>query len=120
VERGWGDIAYHYLIGSDGRVFEGRNVDFQGDSGTSYDLNGRLLICVLGDFRKQLPSEAALKALVEWTAASLHEHALTTEDLATHRMVAATDCPGDRLQQWFDEEGKALIASRLSDLSASP
>ena len=60
VERNRGDIAYHYLIGSNGLVFEGRNADFQGDSGTSYDLNGRLLICLLGGFTSQRPEKSAL------------------------------------------------------------
>ncbi|MDF1656055.1 MAG: peptidoglycan recognition family protein [Verrucomicrobiales bacterium] len=120
VEREWGDVAYHYLIGSDGRIFEGRDAEFQGDSGTSYDLDGRLLICVLGDFTKELPSEEALNSLIEWTARSLKKNGLTGKDLVTHRMVAATDCPGDRLQEWFEGDGKALIEARLSELSETP
>lgn len=116
VERKWGDIAYHYLIGSDGLIFEGRKAEFQGDSGTSYDLNGRLLICVLGDFTKELPSAEALNALIEWAAMSLKENGLTGENLVTHRMVAATDCPGDRLQEWFETDGKGLMTERLKEL----
>jgi len=118
VERGWGDIAYHYLIGSNGFVFEGRNADFQGDSGTSYDLNGRLLICLLGDFTSQLPADEALGALIEMVASSLHDNGLTMDHLLTHRMVAATDCPGDRLQEWFETEGRPLIGQRFGEIVA--
>lgn len=32
----WGDIAYHYLIAADGRIFEGRSTRFAPDSGTRY------------------------------------------------------------------------------------
>lgn len=120
VERDWGDIAYHYLIGSDGKIFEGRNAKYQGDSGTSYDLNGRLLVCVLGDFTSQLPEPEALQALIRFTASTLLEHDLTAEQLVTHRMVAATDCPGDRLQQWFEEEGKGAILEEWKRIRESP
>lgn len=116
VERNWGDVAYHYLIGSGGHIFEGREAQYQGDSGTSYDLDGRLLVCLLGDFTRQLPEAAALESLVAFVAASLQEHGLTIRELVTHRMFAATDCPGDRLQQWFEEEGKAQIGERLEAL----
>lgn len=119
VERNWGDVAYHYLIGSNGHIFEGRQAQYQGDSGTSYDLDGRLLVCLLGDFTKQLPEAAALESLVAFVAASLQEYGLTIEELVTHRMVAATDCPGDRLQQWFEEEGKTKIGERLRALRAA-
>lgn len=32
----WGDIAYHYLIAPDGRVFEGRSTKYAPNSGTRY------------------------------------------------------------------------------------
>lgn len=119
VDRNWGDIAYHYLIGSSGMIFEGRDPDFQGDSGTSYDLNGRLLICLLGDFTKRLPEEEALESLIALVAQALHENELPADDLVTHRMVASTDCPGDRMQEWFEKEGKALMIEKFDELSNS-
>ncbi len=35
-EQGWGDIAYHFLIAPDGRVFAGRDPAFAAASGTRY------------------------------------------------------------------------------------
>lgn len=109
-DRGWGDIAYHYLIGPSGTIYEGRDVAWQGDSGTTYDLDGRLLVCLVGNFMEQMPERAAIQALVETVAAQLREHGLEPTDVVTHRMVAATDCPGDTLQAWFEKGGRDAIA----------
>ncbi len=109
-DKGWGDIAYHYLIGPSGQIYEGRDARFQGDSGTSYDLDGRLLICMVGSFTEQLPEAVAMQSMLALVAAHLHKHGLKPADVVTHRMVAATDCPGDALQAWFDSEGLQAIA----------
>jgi len=108
-EKGWGDIAYHYLIGPSGTIYEGRDWRLQGDSGTSYDLDGRLLICLVGSFTEQLPEAATMQSMIALVAAKLHEHGLKSADVVTHRMVAATDCPGDALQTWFDTAGRGVI-----------
>jgi hypothetical protein len=34
--RQWGDVAYHFLIAPDGRIFAGRPTEFAPDSGTRY------------------------------------------------------------------------------------
>lgn len=104
-DRGWGDIAYHYLIGPSGKIYAGRDAAYQGDSGTNYDLDGRLLVCMIGNFTEQLPEKVAMSSLINFVSARLQEYKLSPSDVVTHRMVAATDCPGERLQQWFDDEG---------------
>lgn len=110
VEKDWGEVAYHYFIGASGKIYEGRDPRYAGDSGTRYDLDGRLLVCLLGDFTKAKPGDEAIAALVRFAAAKLHEHGLTPGDVVTHRMVAATDCPGDAMQKWFEDEGAIAIA----------
>lgn len=47
----WGDVAYHYIIDNDGIIYEGRPQEMKGESFTPYDLDRKLLICVLGDYR---------------------------------------------------------------------
>jgi N-acetylmuramoyl-L-alanine amidase len=109
-DKSWGDIAYHYLIGPSGQIYEGRDVSFQGDSGTTYDLDGRLLVCMIGSFTEQLPEAVAMQSMVALVADQLNKHGLKPADVVTHRMVAATDCPGDALQAWFESEGRQAIA----------
>lgn len=115
-DRGWGDIAYHYLIGPSGKIYEGRDWHYQGDSGTKYDLNGRLLVCMIGSFTDRLPEKEALISLIEFVAAKMQEHDVDSENLVTHRMVASTDCPGDMLQQWFEASGKDSIQKRYEGI----
>lgn len=109
-DKGWGDIAYHYLIGPSGEIYEGRDARFRGDSGTSYDLDGRLLICMIGSFTEQLPEDVAMRSMLALVAHQLLKHGLKPADVVTHRMVAATDCPGDALQAWFESEGRQVIS----------
>jgi len=108
-DRGWGEVAYHYFVGATGTIYEGRSWQFQGASGTKYDLNGRLLICLLGDFSEKLPSAETLEALVTLVAEKLHEHKLTPDKVLTHQMAAATDCPGAAMQKWFEDKGSIAI-----------
>lgn len=115
ADKEWGEVAYHYFIGAAGTVYAGRDPTYAGDSGTQYDLEGRLLVCVLGDFTQQRPSDAALDILIRFVVLKLREHGLTPESVVTHRMVAATDCPGDELQRWYEAEGKAAIAKAFAE-----
>lgn len=105
-EKKWGDIAYHYLIDPSGKIYEGRDSAFQGDSGTDYDLNGRLLICVLGSFTEQLPTAPALDSLVQFVKAKAKNlHLDVKQHVTTHRDVASTDCPGKTFHKWLTEGG---------------
>src|SRR5690348_13400008 len=36
----WPDLPYHYLIARDGRIFEGRPVEYEPESNTKYSLAG--------------------------------------------------------------------------------
>jgi hypothetical protein len=101
-ERRWPDIAYHLLIDLDGVVWQGRALDFAGDTATDYDPTGHALIAVLGDYDEQVPSEAqvgAVTALVEWL---MERFRLTAEALGGHHDYARTACPGRNLYALLD------------------
>jgi hypothetical protein len=93
-ERGWVDIAYHYLLDRDGTVYEGRPVTAVPDTATSYDPTGHLTICLLGDFELQQPADAQLDALVDLSAWLLRRYGLAPSVLGSHQDYAATLCPG--------------------------
>ena len=78
VTQGWGDIGYHLLIDSSGRVYEGRygrEPDAAGRreivsenvvAGHALDYNyGSVGIALLGNFQTRQPGQAAVDALVE-------------------------------------------------------
>jgi hypothetical protein len=49
IMEGWTDIGYHYAIGLDGRIFEGRDINVRG-SHVNEANTGRIGILFLGDF----------------------------------------------------------------------
>lgn len=97
IERGWPDLAYHYLVDPLGIIYEGRPVDTVGDTGTSYDPTGHFLVCCEGNFDEQDPTSAQLQAatwLLAWAAV---EFSLDPSAITGHRDWAETSCPGDAL-----------------------
>lgn len=97
VDRGWPDIAYHFIVDLEGNVYECRPVDAVGDTGTNYDPTGHFLVCCEGNFNEQeLPAaqETALVNVLAWASVK-YEAAATT--IRGHRDLAATTCPGDNL-----------------------
>jgi peptidoglycan recognition protein len=48
-QRGWDDIGYSFLIGEDGRVYEGRGWDRVGAHAPQYN-HVSIGVCFLGDF----------------------------------------------------------------------
>lgn len=108
----WKDIAYHYFIAPDGKIYEGRNSSFQTDTGAAYPLDGTLTVSLLGDYRNSLPTPAALDALVYFIRSKRAEHGLNASAISTHgkRAGGKTDCPGLKLQQWLDDSGMKQIS----------
>lgn len=129
--QGWGDIAYHFLIGPSGTVYEGRSEKYAASSGTIYltkaqweaapqnslgvteaakpdDLakpghsKGHLTVCFIGNFEKELPTKAALDSMAKLVARKLKENGLGTDAVMLHREIACwSDCPGQALYDWF-------------------
>ncbi|MCP3975128.1 MAG: N-acetylmuramoyl-L-alanine amidase [bacterium] len=97
LDRGWPDIAYHFIVDLEGNVYECRPVDAVGDTGTNYDPTGHLLVCCEGNFNdQQLPAaqEASLVNVLAWASAKFGAASTT---IRGHRDLAATTCPGDNL-----------------------
>lgn len=102
-EKKWGDLAYHFLIAPSGRIYEGRNPAYAGDSATKYDLQGKLLICLLGGYEKTPPTTEALRALTHFVRAKMAEHGVPPAAVKGHRDYASTDCPGRYPYAWLQQ-----------------
>ncbi|XP_037821203.1 peptidoglycan-recognition protein SD [Lucilia sericata] len=91
------DIAYNYLIGNDGNVYEGRGWNYQGALVKGYNV-GSFGIVFMGNFIKELPSEKALTA-----AKALLEKLVNLQKLKEnyklfgHSQLMPTISPGDAL-----------------------
>ena len=99
----WPDLAYHFLIAPDGRIFEGRPVEYEPESNTKYELAGNLGVEMMGDFNQQRPSTAQLESAVRLTAWLADEHKIAADNIRTHRDAApgSTSCPGDDFYRYF-------------------
>lgn len=93
----WPDVPYHFVIGRNGQIAEGRNVAFAGDTNTGYDPAGHLLVCVEGNFEEQVPTAeqvASLKRLCAWLC---QEYRIAPRHIHGHKHYATTACPGRNL-----------------------
>lgn len=108
----WPDLPYHFLIAPDGRIFQGRPVNYEPESNTKYPLNGNIGVEMMGDFNVQRPSLEQLSACVALTAWLLQEHKIEIDKIRTHQDVAPgqTDCPGKDFYRYIkDGQFKAWV-----------
>ena len=101
-EKSWPDLPYHFLIAPDGRIFEGRDLNYRPESNTEYDLNGVVNVELWGNFDEQPVTKEALSATINLLAWLKQCHGL--EKVSAHRLEAPgqTRCPGDDLMRYYD------------------
>ncbi len=100
-QLGWADIGYHYLVGTDGRIYEGRALSAQGaHSGGANNVNN-LGISVIGNFSTCLPSARQLEALEGFLADRQAAYRVAAGGVLGHRDLGATECPGNALYGWL-------------------
>jgi hypothetical protein len=109
----WGDFAYHFYIDVDGRIAEGRDAKFQGDSGTRYDMKEVLLVVLEGKFDEEKPTGAQVKSLdavVAWLAST---HKVDPKKISAHNDHTPTTCPGKNLKAYLPELRKKTAAALM-------
>ena len=124
VGKGWGDIGYHFLIGSDGQIYEGRPLGY---TGTHAPPNyGNIGVNIIGDFHTQeYPSNLQLDALVQlisWLCdqfdidptARITIFGQSNLAVCGHRDWGPTACPGDRLYALIPALREQIRARLLS------
>lgn len=129
-DKKWADVAYNFFVDAQGTIWEGRQGSIErpvkGDA-TGGSQGHALLCCFVGDFTAEPPTEEAMTAMVALLAWLAHRQGLdlagpvtfvsegsnrwrkgvevTTEQVAGHRDMSLTECPGDALYP--------LVAGRL-------
>lgn len=103
VEKHWIDIPYHFLLDLQGTIYEGRPLDFPGDTNTDYDVRGHALICVLGNYEHQVVRPQQIESLVRLIAFLMRRFSVTVDGVKTHRDYTETLCPGADLYRYFNE-----------------
>lgn len=91
------DIAYNYLIGNDGNVYEGRGWKYQGALVKGYNA-GSFGVVFMGNFVKELPNEKALLAAKELLQNLVNLQKLKEDyKIYAHTQLMPTISPGEAL-----------------------
>jgi hypothetical protein len=137
--KGWNDVCYEFFIGRDGDVWEGRAGALTGPvvaDATGGSQGFAQLVCLLGDFTSQLPTDAAQASLVNVLAWLADRYAIdisagatttfvsrgsqrwsagtvvTTNTISGHRDMSFTACPGDAFYPMLPDIRTRAIAQR--------
>lgn len=126
-EKKWPDLAYHFLIAPDGRIFQGRDIRYEGETNTKYPLKDQVQVELMGDFTRQRVSPQQLQSLVKLTAWLCAEYDINPILMGGHndRAPRQTSCPGTDLYRYI-EDGQltkwvtAILAGKRADVKERP
>lgn len=93
-----GDIGYHYIIDRAGRLWQGRDMRFQGAHVSNHNEHN-IGIMVLGNFDRQNPTSQQLVTLQMTLQQLMGEYQIATHNVFTHQELTQTQCPGKVLQR---------------------
>jgi hypothetical protein len=114
TDRNWWDVPYHFLLDVDGRIFEGRDYHYMGETNTSYDPGGHFLISAIGNYERQEATPATLAAIADLMAWALKEFDLPLDRIGGHYNYAKTGCPGQHLRKYLEDGTlRRMVAERL-------
>lgn len=114
TDRNWWDVPYHYLLGVDGSIFEGRDWHYMGETNTSYNPGGHFLISAIGNYEVQEATPATLAAIADLMAWALDKFDLPLSVIGGHYNYAQTGCPGKNLRKYLEDGTlERMVAQRL-------
>ncbi len=112
----WADIAYHFVIDRAGRVWQGRELRWQGAHAGDHRKNrGNIGICLLGDYRVQEVTPAQRRALFALLDDLRRRYGIPADAVYTHAEIkSATACPGAHLAALVRAYRSSAAAARTS------
>lgn len=114
ADRNWWDVPYHFLIGLDGTIYEGRDYRYAGETNTRYDPTGHLLISVIGNYAVQEAAPAQVEAIADLMAWGVSEFDVALDRIGGHYDYAETTCPGPHLARYLEDGTlRRMVEARL-------
>lgn len=107
VDRGWKAIGYHYLIGRNGEVVQGRPIEMIGShaKGQNKDSIGIALFGGFGSDADDLATEhftpLQLAAAYDLIRKLQGQYNVKNERVIGHNRISSKACPGFRVQKWL-------------------
>lgn len=91
-----GDIAYHYIVDRAGRIWQGRDIKYQGAHSKNNNSHNIGIMC-LGNFEIQKPTGAQVATLEQLCRGLMAGYGIPASKLYGHRELKSTACPGKNL-----------------------
>lgn len=92
-----GDIGYHMVIDRAGRVWQGRELCYQGAHVRDHNV-GNIGVMVLGNFDLQRPTDRQIASLSAMLTKLMRRYHIRESGVHTHQELNITACPGRALQ----------------------
>jgi hypothetical protein len=109
IERGYGDIGYHFIIDRSGCVWEGRSLAYEGAH--VYGENERNVgVVLLGNFEEQLPSDKQLASMTQIVTLLCERYRVKHQRVYGHRDLASSVCPGKHLYSYAHQLRDKIVA----------
>ncbi|XP_036446321.1 peptidoglycan recognition protein 6 isoform X2 [Colossoma macropomum] len=97
-DRGWDDIGYSFVAGSDGYLYEGRGWHWQGAHTKGHNSIG-YGVSFIGDYTSSIPAKRTMDLVRHQLAKCATDggRLMSNFTIHGHRQVVSTSCPGDTL-----------------------
>ncbi len=96
--KNYGDIGYHFVIDPSGRVFQARELRYQGAHAYGKNNIGNVGICLLGNFEHEHPTQAAVEAMHGLIDVLRRRLGIPPDHVRGHYEWRQTACPGRYLK----------------------
>jgi hypothetical protein len=114
-DRNWWDLPYHFLLGLNGEIFEGRDYRYMGETNTAYNPEGHFLISIIGNYGRQEPTPALMNSIADLMAWAVDEFDVPLDRIGGHYNYAETTCPGTHLRKYLEDGTfRRMVAERLA------
>jgi hypothetical protein len=108
--RGFADVAYHFLIDSDGAIYEGREINVRGAHVQGYN-TGSVGVVLFGNFNETEPTREqieSLERLIDYLRYTYEIRYLAGHKNYPHQSPDGTECPGDHLAPLLPAMARSL------------
>lgn len=107
-QNNWADIGYHYIIDQSGRIWEGRNIKYQGAHAQGKNNIGNIGVVLIGNFEIYRPTAEQKKSLFEFVDYLQKKYNIKNNNIFPHEHFTGTKCPGKNMMSYVEQLQKGI------------
>jgi len=96
--KGWNAIGYHFIIGTEGEIYEGRPETVVG-AHVKNDNTNNIGINIYCNSNVEVPTDAQIKSLKDLLIYLTNKYNINDKRIYGHNQLGNTDCPGSNLKR---------------------